>query len=230
MRAVILQPGYLPWIGYFEQMNRAEIFVHATNLQYTRQDWRSRNRIKTRKGWQWLTVPVKSKGQYYVPINEIRINNDIPWAKGHMNLLRENYREAPYFSDYVPFFEDTYTRRWDLLVDLDIHIINYLRDVLGINVRTVDIVDLDLGEEDRNTRIIKTCQRLGAATYLSGTAARDYIKPELFEEAKINLEFQDYVHPVYPQLHGPFIPYMSVIDLLFNCGPRSLTILSGSNE
>jgi hypothetical protein len=226
MRVVILQPGYLPWSGYFDQMNRADIFVHATNLQHTRQDWRSRNRIKTRKGWQWITVPVKSKGHYYARINEIRINNDIPWATSHMNLLRENYTRTPFFKEYAPFFEDTYSRRWKYLVDLDIHIINYLKDILGIKAKTADIADLSLGEVDRNTRIIRTCQKLGASTYLSGPAGQDYIKPDLFAEAGIDLEFQHYVHPVYPQFHGEFLPNMSVIDLLFNCGPKSLSILS----
>lgn len=230
MRVAILQPGYLPWAGYFDQMNKADVFVNATNLQYTRQDWRSRNRIKTRKGWQWLTVPVKSRGMYHAAINEIRVNNDIPWAGKHLNLLRENYSEAAYFKEYLPFFEETYHRHWEFLLDLDIHIIAYIRKVLGIHNRSVDIQELNMGQVGRNDRIISICQKLGATVYLSGNAAKNYIKPELFEEAGIHLEYQEYDHPVYPQLHGEFIPFMSVIDLLFNCGPKSLSVISGSES
>ena len=119
---------------------------------------------------------MRSKGWYYAPINEIRTNNDIPWARKHLNLLRENYRDATYFKDHAPFFEETYNRRWELLVDLNLHIIEYIKEVLGINTRIVDIEELILGQVGRNTRIIKVCQMVGATTYLSGEAAKNYIK------------------------------------------------------
>lgn len=228
MKLAILQPGYLPWLGYFDQMHRVDIFVHATDLQYTRQDWRNRNRIRTRQGWAWLTVPVVSKGQYFAAINEVRINDRVPWARKHLNIIRENYRQAPYYAQYIPFFERAYKRAWDLLLDLDLYLIEFFRDALGISTRMEDIADLELGAVDRNTRLIKVCQKFGASTYLSGAAAKQYIQPERFAEAGISLEFQDYQHPVYPQLHGEFIPYLSIIDLIFNCGERSLSIMSDS--
>jgi len=225
LTVVILQPGYLPWLGYFDQMDKADIFVHATDLQYTRQDWRNRNRIKTRNGRQWLTVPVKSRGCYHARIHEMRVNNDIPWARKHVNLLQENYEKAPYFNEHFPFFKDAWTRRWEYLLDLDLHMIAYLRKALSIRAQAVDIRALDLGDVDRTTRIIRTCQRLGATTYLSGSAGRAYLAPERFEQAGIALKFQDYHHPLYPQLHGEFISHLSVIDLLFNCGSESLSEL-----
>lgn len=228
MKLAILQPGYLPWLGYFDQMNKVDIFVHATDLQYTRQDWRNRNRIKTRQGWAWLTVPVVSKGQYHAPIDEVRINNHISWTKKHLNIIRENYRQAPYYSQYISFFETVYARTWELLLDLDLHLIDFFRDALGISTRVVDIADLKLGKIDRNSRLIRVCQEFGASTYLSGAAAKQYIQPERFEQAGISLEFQEYQHPIYPQLHGDFMPYMSIIDLIFNCGDESPSILTGS--
>jgi len=228
MKVAVIQPGYLPWLGYFEQMHQADIFVHATNLRYTRQDWRNRNRIKTKQGWQWLTVPVKSRGNFNVAINEIRINNDVPWAKKHLNIIKENYKMAPYYQDYIAFFEESYRQVWNYLIDLDLHFINYFKDVLGIRTGVLDIDDLNLGEVNKNTRLIKVCRQLGASIYLSGAAAKDYIKQELFDEAGIELQFQEYIHPVYPQLHGDFISHLSIIDLLFNCGEKSLSILSSA--
>lgn len=227
MRVVILQPGYLPWIGYFDQMKRADLFVHATDLQYTRQDWRSRNRIKTRNGgWQWLTVPVQSKGNYYARIHEIRINNAVPWARKHLNLLRENYRKAPWFDRYFPLFEAAYSQTWDLLLDLDLFFIDRLKAELGITTPCLDIRDLELGDSlDRVERILSVCRKLGATAYLSGDAGRQYLNHSLLDPHGIALEFHEMQHPVYPQLHAPFMPYLSAVDLLFNCGPDSARYL-----
>lgn len=221
-----MQPGYLPWLGYFDQMQQVDIFVHATNLQYTRQDWRNRNRIRTRKGWQWLTVPVKSKGRFYSLINEMPINNDVLWATKHFNVIKENYRNAPFYQKYIAIFKESFDREWRFLLELDLHFINLMKGLLGITTECIDLSQLNLGEVDRNTRLIEICRLLGAETYLSASAARSYIIPQLFEEAGIELRFQDYNHPVYPQLHGEFIPYLSSVDLLFNCGEESLSILT----
>lgn len=226
MKVVVLQPGYIPWSGYFDQMHQADLFVHATNLQFTRQDWRSRNRIKTRNGWQWLTVPVRSKGMYKSPIHEIQVNNDIPWASKHLNLLKENYADSPFYDDYINFFEDAYRHRWEFLVDLDLHIIHFLRNTLKINTEMVDIQELGIDATDKNERLIQVCKKLGATTYISGNAAKAYIRPELFDAAGILLVYHEYQHPVYPQLHGDFVPYMSIVDVLFNCGPQSRSVIA----
>ncbi len=230
MRLAILQPGYLPWLGYFDQMRQVDVFVHATTLQYTRQDWRSRNRIKTREGWQWLTVPVKSKGQFHARINEIKINNDLPWAVKHMNIIRQNYCKAPYYKPYAAILEDAYQRRWEYLVELDLYLINCLKQALDIETKLIDIAHLNIGETGKNQRLIEVCLKFNADTYVSGAAARSYINEELFVEAGIAVEYQDYRHPIYPQLHGVFIPNLSIIDLLFNCGEQSLAVLSNRHE
>jgi len=229
VRVAILQPGYLPWMGYFDQMNQVDVFVHATDLQYTRQDWRSRNRIKTRTGWQWLTVPVHSKGNFFAPIHSIRVNNSTPWARKHLNLIREHYRTAPFFDLYFPLFEEALNREWEYLLDLDLYFIHLFKDILHITTRCIDIRDLQLPQPlDRVQRIIQTCLYLHATLYLSGDAARNYLDESFFAPHGIVLQFHDMSHPVYPQLHGPFISYLSLIDLLFNCGPASASYLSSA--
>lgn len=226
MRVAILQPGYLPWIGYFDQMNQVDLFVHATDLQYTRQDWRSRNRIKTRTGWQWLTVPVHSKGNFFAPIHTIRVNNTTPWARKHLNLIREHYRTAPFFDQYFPLFQEALSHTWEYLLDLDLYFIDLFKNLLQITTHCIDIRDLPLPQPlDRVERIIQTCLHLQATFYLSGDAARNYLDEAFFSPHKITLQFHDMPHPVYPQLHGPFISHLSAIDLLFNCGPESPSYL-----
>lgn len=224
MRLAILQPGYLPWLGFFEQMYHSDIFVVYDNVQYDKHGWRNRNRIKTSNGAQWLTVPVLTKGQDKPLNRDILIDNKTNWGKKHLLSLRQNYSKAPCFKEYISFFEDTYSRQWDKLIDLDMHLIRRFAEILGIKSKIVFASSLQ-ATGDAVQRLISICKELGADTFYEGAAGKDYIDTKVFEKAGITLEFQDYQHPVYKQLYGDFLPYLSIVDLIFNHGSHSLEIL-----
>jgi len=221
----ILQPGYLPWLGFFEQVYRSDIFVIYDDVQYDKNGWRNRNRIKTPNGIQWLTVPVILKKQNKPPIKDVRINNQENWRKKHLESIKTNYSRAKYFFTYYPIFEKIYSKEWEFLIDLDIQIIHVICDVLGLKREFRLSSDL-VAEGDKNFRLIDICKKLGADTFYEGQSGKDYIDEKCFKDAGIEVQFQDYKHPEYSQLYGDFIPYLSIIDLLFNEGDRSLEILS----
>ncbi len=227
----ILQPGYLPWLGFFEQMHRSDIFVIYDDVQYDKGSWRNRNRIKTAGGLQWLTVPVHIRFEEHPLINEVRIDNNAGWKKKHLSSIRQNYSKAPFYRQYAGIFEEAYSREWEYLVDIDMHFILELADCLGIGEKKKKIVrSSSLGiSGDRIERLIGICRYFGASIFYEGAAGRSYIDPESFARHGIKVEFQNYRHPVYSQMHGAFVPYLSAIDLLFNEGARALAVLAGMN-
>jgi len=220
----IHQPQYLPWLGYFDKIEQADIFVILDNVQYKKNEWQNRNRIKTANGWQWLTVPVQYK--FLEKINEVKINNRIDWNRKHLNAIVINYGRSFYFKKYRSFFEDVYSQEWEYLVDINVCLINFLIKALGINTETLMASKLRL-REDPTDRLIDICKEVGADTYLAGKDGRKYMDVEKFKEENVNVIFQDFQHPVYNQLFGNFEPQMSVIDILFNCGEDSLKIRRG---
>ncbi|MHB8067019.1 MAG: WbqC family protein [Desulfobaccales bacterium] len=222
----ILQPGYLPWLGFFEQLHASDIFVIYDDVQYDKHGWRNRNRIKTPQGPQWLTVPVQVNFSQGPLILEVKINNRENWRKKHLFSIRQNYAKAPFFSRYIDFFTEVYQRDWEYLIDLDLHLLRHLAAFLGIDPgKIVRSSSLEV-TGDRITRLIGVCQKLGAATFYEGASGRNYIEAAAFREQGIEVVYQDYQHPVYPQLYGDFISNLSIIDLLFNCGDESLAILT----
>ncbi len=225
MRISIMQPGYLPWLGFFDLMARCELFVILDDVRFAPRDWRSRNRIRTKDGWVWLTVPVLSKGRAGQNILDAQINNDINWRHTHLNCLRIHYAKAPYFKDYIRLFEDVYTRQWNSLLELDMALISSLSRQMKIETPVMHSSSLSLTDVSGNERIIKICQELDAQELYDSQGAKPFIQMPLFEEANIRVVFQDYRHPEYQQVYEPFLPYMSVVDLLFNEGPRSKDVL-----
>ncbi len=225
MRVVVLQPSYLPWLGYFDQIERADTFVFYDDVQYDKNSWRNRNRIKTSQGGQWITVPVLTKHRFGANINEIEINNNTPWASKHLKMLAQNYSKGPYFKEYIGLFESIYSREWMKLADLDIELVESISKVLGINTEFVLSSELNV-KGDRLERLMDICLKLGADRYLTGNSAKDYMDEEAFAARGIEVEYQDYRHPDYPQLYGEFVSHLSIVDLLFNCGPQSLSIIS----
>lgn len=225
----ILQPGYLPWLGFFEQLYRSDLFVIYDDVQYDKQGWRNRNRIKTVNGVQWLTVPVRHASAEHQLILEVRIDNRLNWRKKHLESIRQSYVKAPFFEKYFTIFEEAYSRDWEYLIDLDLYFIEKLAHALGILEKPLirsSALDIKGGRIDR---LIKICNYFNAATFYEGAAGSNYIDQEEFIKKGITVVFQDYVHPVYPQMHGGFIPYLSLTDLLFNCGDQSLEILLNNN-
>lgn len=221
----ILQPGYLPWLGFFEQLYRSDVFVIYDDVQYDKNGWRNRNRVKTANGIQWLTVPVLLKYNDHPQICEVRIDNNTKWRKKHLETIRQSYARTPFFKQYFELFESTFTRDWEYLIDLDIHLIKMLAQALGIPEKLmIRSSTLDI-EGDRVDRLIKLCNHFGADTFYEGASGINYIDPTEFQQNGIMVQFQEYHHPEYAQLYGDFVPYLSVLDLLFNCGYNSLDIL-----
>lgn len=222
---VILQPSYLPWLGFFDQLLRCDAFVFYDDVPYDKHGWRSRNRVKAPEGARWLTIPVLHKGRGSQKIHEVEIDRRVPWARKHMTTLWNVYAKAPYAGRYLPELEGVLRRPWFLLADVDIAVTMKMCEWLGIRRQLLRSSEMRV-EGLRSERLLDICRRLAASTYLSGDAARDYLDVKLFQDAGIRVVWQDYQHPAYPQLHGPFMPYLSAIDLILNAGERSVEILS----
>ena len=218
---VVLQPGYLPWLGFFDQLRRADVFVCYDDVQYDKHGWRNRNRIKTQTGPTWLTVPVRHGGEPPLQrILDVEIDRRTPWARKHVASIRQAYARAPFCDRYLPALEELLQRRWERLVDLDIECVDLLAHWLGLQRRIERSSMLGVGGE-RSERLLNICRHFGASTYVSGDSAQAYLDVALFERNGITVKWQRFVHPVYPQLHGEFVPFLSALDLLFNCGDEA---------
>jgi hypothetical protein len=224
MVIAVHQPQYIPWLGYFEKIARSDTFVFLDAVQYKAREFQNRNRIRTDKGWIWLSVPVDTSDGSRVTMSDVRIDNTMPWQRKHLGSIKTSYAAAPYFKEYFPFFEDTFRKEWTKLADLNVHIVRFVMDKLSITTPIVFESELNVLTA-RTQRIIDICKKLNADTYLSGVGAKDYLEEFLFPENKITLYYQHFEHPVYRQCFDPFMPYMSVIDLLFNQGPKSRSVL-----
>jgi len=224
MRTAILQPGYLPWLGFFEQMWKSDIFVIYDNVQYTVRDWRNRNRIKTNGGIKYLTVPV-GRVPCGTKINEVKIKYNTDWQTKHINSLKENYGQAPFFGRYFEPLREIISKRFECLVELDVALIKEFNRMLGLDRKIILSSGLGIVSDGRCQRLIEICKQVGADTFYEGAAGKNYIDIGEFERCGIKVDFQNYRHPIYKQPHGEFVPYLSIIDLLFNEGPGSLEIL-----
>ena len=215
-----VQPCFLPWKGFFHIIQKSDVFVFYDDAQYDRRSWRNRNRIKTPSGSKWLTVPVHVKGRYYEAINKVRIRNDLPWKHKHLETIRHSYTKAPFFEMYFEWIRGVYDRDWSLISDLDIALTRELSRELGLSTRFALSSELDL-VAGRTEKLVEICLAHGADRYLSGPTAKAYIQEEKFIKAGLELEYMEYQYPEHPQLHGPFDHFVSIIDLLFNCGPEA---------
>lgn len=219
----ILQPGYLPWLGFFEQLWNCDVFVIYDDVQFEKGSWRNRNRIKTVDGIRWLTVPVCLGGQLPT-IDQVRIGYGTFWQKKQVRTLTQNYKKATYFDLYADRLFLFINKRYTFLKDLLIEHISWINDCL--NIRTPVYLSSDLQIPGKGTaRLVEIVLALSGTHFYEGAAGRNYIEMSLFEKNGISVIFQEYTHPVYPQCFGSFEPYLSIIDLMFNCGPESLNIL-----
>ena len=225
MNVVILQPSYIPWRGYFDQIRRADLFVFYDDVQYDKHGWRNRNLIKTSQGKQWITIPVHSKGATEgIPIKDIRIDWSKPWCKKHLNTLTYAYIKAPFFASYQPWLESVYGRKDEFLADFTINTTVELARILGISgtrfMRSSEVPDL---RGEKTDRVIDVLERVGATHYICGPSASSYMEPEKFDEAGITFEYMQYNYPGYPQLHPPYDPFVTILDLLFMVGEDALS-------
>ncbi|HEY9679188.1 MAG TPA: WbqC family protein [Drouetiella sp.] len=225
----ILQSNYIPWKGYFDLINSVDEFVIYDCVQYTTNDWRNRNKIKTQNGLQWLTIPISSSFSQKDKISEVVTSNNI-WRKKHWNSLCTNYAKAPYFSMYKPLLNNLYNESEESsLSKINRAFIDAICKSLEIKTTISDSSKYVI-EGDKNQRLINLCKQTGANVYLSGPAAKSYLDEKEFEANGIAVRWMDYSdYPDYTQLHPPFEHYVSVLDLLFNAGPDSYKYMKSSH-
>lgn len=229
MRCAVLQPSYLPWRGYFHQIQKADVFVFYDDVQYDKHGWRNRNRIKTANGPQWLTVPVSARGNVTdgLPIDQVRIA-DRKWPGKHLASIRQAYAKAPHTDRCLALIEPLLMGEHERLVDLTIALTEVLADELGIETEFVRSSTLEVGG-DRMDRLVGVLERVGATHYISGPAAREYMDEGRLERAGISLEYMEYDYPEYSQLHPPFEPQVSVIDVLAMAGDAAPSLIWGDS-
>ena len=219
-KVAILQSNYIPWKGYFDIIDRVDEFILYDDMQYTRRDWRNRNKIKTAGGVKWLTIPVDSKGKFYQKINETKVSSH-DWAASHWKSLHLSYAKAPFFHEVASWLEPLYEEagKLDYLSEINYLFLTAICSRLGINTAITWSSDYELAD-GKTERLAALVASAGGGYYLSGPAAKDYIVDEVFEKAGIILEYMDYGgYPEYPQLHGEFEGNVSILDLLFMTGP-----------
>jgi len=217
-KVAISQSNYVPWKGYFDMIAAVDEFILYDDMQYTRRDWRNRNKIKTPQGLQWLTVPVQVKGRYYQTIRETEIS-DADWGREHWKALSQNYRRAPFFDEIATWLAPIYLdEAWTHLSPLNRRLIEAVCRYLGIDTKISVSWDYALCG-GKSERLVSLCAQAGGAEYVSGPAAKSYIDESAFSSAGIRLTWFDYEgYLEYPQLWGDFVHQVSIVDLLFNCG------------
>lgn len=221
------QPTYLPWLGLFDKIAGADCFVFFNQVQYVKKDWINRNLIKSPQGPVWLTVPAITSGRQFQRISEVRIDQSRTWQENHWRTIEFCYRRAAHFDEVAELLKPVYLRKtWDFLFDLNQTLIFLLLGYLGIEVKILDARDFDW-KGAKSELVLSMCRSLGASKYVFGALGKQYADLDSFMSAGVDVVFQDYLHPIYPQLWGDFQPNLSVIDLLFNCGPDSLEVLTG---
>ncbi len=216
-----IQSCYIPWKGYFDIINLVDEFILLDDTQYTRRDWRNRNKIKSSKGSEWLSIPVTVKGKYYQKINETIIN-DVDWAKKHWRTITTNYSNSPYFKNYKDLFEEFYINTDEIyLSKVNLQLIKIIMKILNIETNIRWSTDYSCSDE-KNRRLIELCLFAGGGEYLSGPSAKNYIDEQQFNEENITVSWMDYSgYQPYHQLYGAFDHYVSIIDLIFNEGPNA---------
>lgn len=218
----IHQPQFMPWLGYLDKIAKSDIFVFLDDVQFKKNEWQNRNRIKTAQGPQWLTVPVS----FHFPekITEVKVNNQTDWKKNHINAFSTNYSKARSFDEITGLFSDIYSKEWESLSELNIQVTLKIMEYLGIKTKVMLSSKMETSGASTE-RLVSICRQLNADTYLSGAGGKDYLEENKFTDVNIKVIYQHYEHPVYQQCFGEFIPNLSAIDLLFNCGQESKDIL-----
>jgi len=216
---VIHQPDFMPYLGFFQRFLTADLYIVLDHVQFvngTSRSWTHRDKIKTAAGERWLTLSVR-KAARDTPINQVELSDKGGWIQSNLNLLAQNYRKAPHYEEIMPVVEALYRSPPRLLADFNLRSIEMLMDLLDVRVPLVLSSSLQPNGQ-KNELLIDLLGKVGATHYLSGTGARDYMAPDLFRNAGIEVLWQEFTHPVYPQQFGDFVPYLSALDALFNCG------------
>jgi len=219
-KVAIIQSNYIPWKGYFDLIHDVDLFIFYDDVQYTKNDWRNRNKIKTSQGPQWLTIPTGYHNDQL--IHEVTLNSG-DWALKHWKTLTQYYAKAPFFPQYEAFFKKIYLEtKWNFLSELNQHLITQIsKEILGIQTSFGRSTDHSLNG-NRTDRLVDLLRKSGADSYLSGPTAKDYLQESLFTEAGIRLEYKDYSgYPEYPQFYPPFDHHVTILDLIFQTGDKA---------
>lgn len=222
MLVAVHQSQFLPWLGYLDKLDRADVFILLDTVQFKKNEWQNRNRIRTAQGWQYLTVPVLH--EFPQRLDRVRINNQTDWRRKHLRALDIHYRKTPFYDQYAKALRDLYALEWEQLAPLSAATIEVLAGAFGITTPIVKASRFEAREE-QSGRLVDLCKAVGGDRYLAGAGGRDYMDVAQFEAAGIAVEFQDFIHPEYGQVYQPFIAGMSAIDLLFNCGREGFRIV-----
>ena len=220
----IHQPEHLPWLGFFQKISQADLFVFLDSVQFRKNYFQNRNKIRTANGWTWLSVPVKKN--INTLIKDVEIDNNQNWRRKCWNSFFFAYNKAPFFREYSNILEKKYKQDWINLCELNIQLIKQFLGFLSLEPVILRSSEIDACGKGSDL-ILDICKKVNADTYVSGIFGKEYLKLSDFKEAGIEVIFQGFHHPIYKQLYEPFIPGMSIIDLLFNHGPDSLDIIRG---
>lgn len=226
----ISQPGYFPWLGFFDRILKSDVVIILDHVQLEKNSFVPRNKIRKSDGWLWLTVPVIKRGRFgNLPINQVEINRDTKWAEKHAKTIKNCYSRAPFFAEHIKEIESILENDWFYMSALLERSIQFLMKKFEIERRMVRSSELRPAGRKADL-VVELCQKVGATQYISGPLGRSYLTQDAFLENGIDLLFHDYEHPVYTQTYEGFEPYMSGLDLLLNHGPASVDILKTSNQ
>ncbi len=216
----IHQPNYWAYPGLIGKIMRSDKFLYLTKVQFDKSSWQNRNRIRVKEGWQYISVPVENKGKEGQLISEVNITNITNWRNQHLNAIKFAYQKSPYYSLYFPFIKDLYKQKWEKLEDLDIYITNFILRELGNKTEILYDRDFDfIGE--KNELLINICHELNETKYMSNKGSENYVDIEKFNKNGIDHIYINYEGTVYQQVYDGFESGLSVLDMLFNCGPET---------
>lgn len=211
------QPNYIPYPGLVGKIMMSDKFIYVTKVQFERKSWQNRNRIKTVNGPVFLTVPTLKKGKYDQLICDVKISNDLNWRRKHFNAIKINYKNSKFYNTYIDFFEELYNKDWDSLCELDIYIMNYILNELDI--KTEVLYDENFNFEGNKTAfLVDMCKKTNSNTYMSNKGSENYVDLSIFSQNELNHIYINYKGKPYEQCFKNFVPDMSIVDMLFNCG------------
>lgn len=215
------QPAYLPWLGYFDKIKRSDVFIFLDTVQYEKNSYTNRNKIKTQNGPIWLSIPVIKTDHFEKIMSEMPIDSKSNWRRKHLNSIQMSYSKAMHFKELFPKLQDLYSRDYDNIVDATWYHLMFWLDVLDIHTKIIKSSTLNVHSK-KSDLVFDLCRAVDADYYISGALGRNYMEVEKFNSAGIQVEFQDYQHPVYKQLYGDFIPNMGIVDFAMNAEDYSI--------
>ena len=215
---MIRQPMYLPYLGFFKKIETSDIFVILDDVQYSIRDGDNRNRIKTPTGTSFLTVPLTKP--FGKKINEVDIATSQNWQEKQIQQIQSNYKSAPYFEDYWQEIKSILSKPWIKLFDVQLEFIEYFKTILDLKAKVVNSSTLNV-TSTKSQRLVDICKKLKVDVYVSGEMGKNYVDESLFSQSNIQIKYEKFQHPIYAQLHGEFIPNLSILDVLFNEGENT---------